>query len=1167
MRIKKLALRAFGPFADRVIDFSSEYPGLHIVYGPNEAGKSSCLRALNSLFFGIPPRTNDNFLHPYDQLLIGGCLQREGGHELTIFRRKKMKSDLFDQNDNPLDPVLLAPFLQGMEQEMFESLYGIDHEALIRGGQDILDQKGDVGQAIFAAGAGLTSLHTLLEELEGEGDDLFRPRASTKAINEALAQYRDLQTQMKQTLLSSREWKEHQRALQKAERGQAETKDLRGEKDREKHRLERLRRALPHLSQHKILMERLANLGEVIVLPGDFRGQRKNLEQEKNEAANRLDASISRLEELQKKKEGVSLQQELLNRADEIEEKYQRLGEYRKAMGDRPRLEGMRLSHKTNAASLLKQIRPDLTLDHAETLRPGLSKRKTIHNLSTRYEALVQNIEQSDREIRKHETALEKTRENFSQLPSVRDPQDLVQAVKLAQKSGDLDVGLNDRRRVVKIVNESCKDELSRLGLWSGPIEQVGKLAIPMQETLNRFEEELDFIHDNSQRIRKEKEKLESEFHQLWTQVQEIQYAGEVPAEKDLIQIRSRRDLGWQLLRRQWVEDEDVAEEVDVFSPGATLPDTYEKLVGLSDQTADRLRREADRVQKHASLKSQIENIENRRSDLDIEAKRVASDLDDADHRWHELWATCDIIPLSPREMRQWFSGFEKLRFKVAEAEKATGEIVEKEKHRRELRDKLVQELQKLGDNQDFKGHELTPVLLHAETLLDSIKSDQTKREKLESKIGDLQEALRIAENERKKAEEKLDRWRSKWAESLTPLGLGPGTNPDEANDFIDTLQNCFDKLEDAEDFRKRIDGIDRDNHNFEKDLAHLLEQVATDLQNSEIVQAVSDLHARLNGARQDQAVLKQYLEEIETLEKDILQAQISLNSNKERMASLLEMAGCEKEEELDEAEQRSHEYVQLKEKLSDLESTLAQIAEGVTFSELERQAQDVDPDVLPGQIQALSREIEDRLDPEIQQLTETIGREKNEMAKMDGSASAAELADASQQIVAKIRRLTERFIRVKLSIKILLDVIESYTAEHQDPVLKIASGYFKKITLGSFTGLRTDIDDQGRAILIGVRPDGAWVKVEGMSNGTRDQLYLALRLATLEWRMKSSESMPFIVDDILINFDDERATATLKALVELAEMNQVILFTHHMRIVEIARTMDAEKRIFIHEI
>ena len=719
----------------------------------------------------------------------------------------------------------------------------------------------------------------------------------------------------------------------------------------------------------------------------------------------------------------------------------------------------------------------------------------------------------------------------------------------------------------MKTANEICRDDLSRLGLWNGPLEHVGKLAIPMQETLNRFEKELDSIHDSSRQIQKEEKQLKGEFLQLSTQLQEIQHAGVVPAEKDLFEIRSRRDSGWQILRRQWLDGEDVSEEANLFSPEVPLADAYERLVDVADQTADRLRREAERVQKYASLQSQIENIGKRRSDLDLEKKRLDSDLAEADRRWRELWAACDIIPLSPREMGQWLSGFEKLRFKVAETEKAMGEITAKQNQQQTLRDKLAKELQKLGDRQDFKEDRLTPVLLHAETLLDSMKSDQTKREKLESKIDDLQEALRIAENEKKKAEQKLDQWRSKWAEALTPLGLDSGTSPDEANDFIDTLQNCFDKLAGAEEFRKRIDGIDRDNQNFRKDLGHLLEQVAADLQHTEIVQAVSELQARLNGARQDQAVLKQYLEEIEVLERDILQSQISLNSNRERMAALLEMAGCENEEDLDEADQRSQEYVQLNEKLADLESNLDQIAEGVTFSELEQQAQEVDPDALPGQIQALSHEIEDGLDPEIQRFTEEIGRQKSELARMDGSGRAAELADTSQQAMARIRRLTERYIRVKLSSKVLLDVIEKYRAENQDPVLRIASGFFKKITMESFHGLRTDMDDQGKAILIGIRPDGSWVKVEGMSVGTRDQLYLALRLATLEWRLSFSEPMPFIVDDILINFDDDRSGATLEALAELAEKNQVILFTHHRRVVEIARSLPAARNACIHEI
>jgi uncharacterized protein YhaN len=1167
MRIRRLDLKAFGPFSDRQLDFSMEYPGLHIVYGPNEAGKSSCLRALKALFFGIPARTSDSFLHPYDQLMVGGCLRREDGRELTFYRRKKRKADLFDKNDDPLDPALLAPFLQGVEPELFESLYGIDHEALVRGGQEILNQKGDVGQAIFAAGAGLTSLKGILDELEKEGDDLFRPRGSTKAINEALSQYRDLQLQVKQALLSGQVWQQHRKELKKAEKDLKEAVASRGEKDREKRRLERLRRALPQLGQRQNLLATLANLGDVVVLSADFGKRRKELEQERNDATKRRDGALARLKELQKKKEGVSPQQELINRADEIEKMNQRLGEYRKAMADRPQLEGMRIGFKTDAAALMKQIRPDLTLDQADTLRPGLSKKKMIQNLGSQHGALLENMERTERESRKHKEALDKSRESLSQLPSVCDPHALVQVLKTVQKAGDLDKELKERRRVLEISRETCRKALSQLGLWSGPVDQVGKLPLPMPETVNRFEEQLDATHEKTRQVRAELEKLDEEFRQLRTQFREIQYGGDVPTEEELLKVRSSRDLGWGLLKRQWLDGEDVTEESSVFSPDSPLPEAYENLVGLSDQTADRLRREADRVQKNAALKSRIEGARDRQTGLQREMEQLASDLSNAEGRWHELWSACGIDPLSPREMRKWLSGFEKLRFRVEEVEKAAGEMAQREIHRKELRDALVTEMGQIGESRNFPGDEIAPVLMHAEKLADNIRSTQTKREKLEAKIDELGTSLRAAEIEKQNAEEKLKKWQDTWKEIMSPVGLTPEAHPEEAIDYIDTLQSCFEKLKEADTLRKRIEGIDRDNQNFRRELAHLVMQIAPDLQDTEAVEAVSNLQARLNVARQDQAVLEKYIEEMDLLEREILEAQTSLENNKNRMSSLLQTARCEKEDDLDKAEQRSSEYLRLKEKLSEIESGLVQIAEGVSFTDLENQKRDVDPDALPGQIETLSREIEDRLDPEIRRLSETIGKEKTEMARMDGGGRAAELSDASQQVLARVRRLTEHFIRVKLANKILRDVIESYRAEHQDPLLKIASRYFKNLTLSSFIALRTDVDDQGQAILIGVRPDGSRITVEGMSNGTRDQLYLALRLATLEWRLESSESVPFIVDDILINFDDDRARATLEAMAELAEKNQIILFTHHQRIVETARTMDDSNRIFIHEI
>jgi uncharacterized protein YhaN len=1166
MRIRRLYLKAFGPFSNCELDFSSECPGLHIVYGPNEAGKSSCLRALKAFFFGIPTRTGDSFLHPYDQLLVGGCLRREDGRELTFYRRKKKKADLFDQNDDPLDPAFLSPFLQGLEPELFESLYGIDHEALVRGGQEILNQKGDVGQAIFAAGAGLTSLKGVLDELEKEADDLFRPRGSTMAINEALSRYRELQGQLKQALLSSREWEDHRRALQEAERDLKEASSLRGEKDREKRCLERLRRALPQLGQRRILLEALAELGEVAALPADFGKRRKALEQEKNDVGRHRDEAVKRVEELQKKRHGVSPKPEFMNRADEIEGMHQRLGEYRKAMADRPRLEGMRISHKTDAATLLKQIRPDLTLDQADTLRPGLAKKKTIQNLGNQHGALLENLDQTEREIRKVEELLEKSREALSRLPSARDPQGLVQVIKTVQKAGDLDKDLKEQERALEISKESCGKALSQIGLWSGPVDQAGRLTLPMRETVNLFEETWDSIGEKRRQVQVEREKLDGELRQLLTQFHEIQYGGDVPTEEDLLTVRSRRDLGWGLLKRQWLDGEDVAEEAGILSPDSPLPETYENLVGLSDQAADRLRREADRVQKHASLKSRIESIHDRRTELERETEQLDAEAGEAERRWHALWSTCGINPLSPREMREWVSEFEKLLFRVEEAEKAASELAQKEIRRQDLRGALIAEMRNMRESGDFSGAEIAPVLMHAETVAENIKSIQTKREKLEARIDDLENSLRTAGMDKNNAENKLKTWQAKWKEVLSPLGLNAEANPEEAIDYMDTLQTCLEKLKEADILRARIEGIDRDNQDFKSDLEHLVLQIAPDLRDAEVVQAVSDLQARLNVTRQDHAVLQKYLEEIDSLETEILQAQASLDSNRKGMAALLQAASCEREEELDKAEQRSNEYLRLKGRLSEVESALAQTAEGVPIAELETQANDVDPDALPGQIDTVSLEI-DELNPEIQRLSESIGKEKTEMARMDGSDRAAELADASQQVAAKIRRLTERFIRVKLATKILRDMIESYRAEHQDPVLKIASGYFKNLTLDSFIALRTDVDDRGQAILIGLRPDGTRINVEGMSNGTRDQLYLALRLATLEWRLESSEPVPFIVDDILINFDDERARATLEVMAELAEKNQMILFTHHQRIAETARRMSADQRVFIHEI
>ena len=87
------------------------------------------------------------------------------------------------------------------------------------------------------------------------------------------------------------------------------------------------------------------------------------------------------------------------------------------------------------------------------------------------------------------------------------------------------------------------------------------------------------------------------------------------------------------------------------------------------------------------------------------------------------------------------------------------------------------------------------------------------------------------------------------------------------------------------------------------------------------------------------------------------------------------------------------------------------------------------------------------------------------------------------------------------------------------------------------------------------------------MSEGTADQLYLALRLASLGVHLDDHEPAPLVADDILINFDDARARAALEALAELSERTQVLFFTHHDHLAEIARSCLPADVLFVHRL
>ena len=131
---------------------------------------------------------------------------------------------------------------------------------------------------------------------------------------------------------------------------------------------------------------------------------------------------------------------------------------------------------------------------------------------------------------------------------------------------------------------------------------------------------------------------------------------------------------------------------------------------------------------------------------------------------------------------------------------------------------------------------------------------------------------------------------------------------------------------------------------------------------------------------------------------------------------------------------------------------------------------------------------------------------------------------------------------------------IDRFRAKHQGPLVSRGSELFQALSLGVFSGLNTGFNDKDQQILLCVRADGPEVTTEQLSDGERDLLYLALRVASLEHFFHEGTPIPLVVDDVLIHLDDKRSRAALKVFAELAKTTQVLVFTHHNAVRDLAK-------------
>jgi uncharacterized protein YhaN len=296
----------------------------------------------------------------------------------------------------------------------------------------------------------------------------------------------------------------------------------------------------------------------------------------------------------------------------------------------------------------------------------------------------------------------------------------------------------------------------------------------------------------------------------------------------------------------------------------------------------------------------------------------------------------------------------------------------------------------------------------------------------------------------------------------------------------------------------------------------------------------------------------QQLANDVERETRAISEAAVTAEQAGSTLGAVMLRAGCETVEELPQIESKATRKLSLQQRLREIDEQIVhQNARAV--GDVVQEAGALTLDGATHQIGDAESDVED-LERQVEAAQVEVFTAKQHLDAIDGGTDAADAQQALRSLAARIAKEARTYARNRLASAVLNRVVQLYREQHQGPLLNRAAELFARVTLGSFAGLTVDYEDD-RQVLLGVRPDAARVPVAGMSQGSRDQLFLSLRLAAIEQHIDGRGPFPVIVDDLLVQFDDDRAVVTLEVLSELSKKTQVLFFTHHKHLVDLAQS------------
>ena len=328
-------------FEDATLDFG-DGGGLHVIYGANEAGKTTALAAMSDLLFGIDERTPFNFRFEYGKLRIGAKLVKSNGERIEFKRRKARAGTLvsLSQPETTFPDAIITPFLGGIDRDQFHLMFGLDQNRLRIGGRRMLDPHGNFAHALFAAGTGLESVNAVLTELEEEIKRLgsLVDRRSKGEIWSAIERFTSAISVKRSDMIVPENYLATEKARDDAAANRIEVDEqLKGLRAR-RNFLERGRRVAPILTSLRTLRRDAAQYDDVPDLPENFFEIWKKVDDDARSASQAVDRNAAEGNERKQELEGLPAIDPIVGFEAAIDALSERLGKYLGDEDDVPKL-------------------------------------------------------------------------------------------------------------------------------------------------------------------------------------------------------------------------------------------------------------------------------------------------------------------------------------------------------------------------------------------------------------------------------------------------------------------------------------------------------------------------------------------------------------------------------------------------------------------------------------------------------------------------------------------------------------------------------------------------------------------------------------------------------------------------------------------------------------